>query len=109
MIRGSWIFVTFAYAACAPMGSPPPKIAATPAGAVEVWVGFSPPQQAGATVHLVHESGFVWHGAASPSGVTLQAPEGPCTLTLKRDGVVLAETALKLSRAITDYAWVLGP
>ena len=92
--------------ACAPVG--PPSLV-TGGGALTASVWFEPPLHASASVRVLHESGYTWMGTASATGVTLVAPEGPCTLTLERGGVVLAETSLKLSRSVSDYHWVLAP
>ena len=89
-----------AAAGCAGPREPAPAAAVHPAATV--W--FEPPLPAPGTLTVVHESGFRWRGAASATGVTFSAPDGPCTLTLRSQGRT-SERIWKLQAGSRELVW----
>jgi|GEM_PF-4940542 len=90
-----------ASSAVAPRSSPSAMLV------ISVW--FDPPQPGGGSLQVLHESGYVWRGAAAATGATFLAPEGPCTLIFQRPGGAASETLLKVSSEMADYDWPFGP
>ena len=82
---------------------PPAPPAARGLSAYTVW--FEPPLTAAGEVSVAHESGYAWRGRASASSARFEAPSGPCTLTLWRQGARVAETTLTLSEDLRELQW----
>ncbi|MGC6487031.1 MAG: hypothetical protein ACON4Z_05270 [Planctomycetota bacterium] len=83
--------------------APAPAAPAADYALYTVW--FEPPLAAPVAATLAHESGFSWRGPSSATSVVFRAPEGPCTLSLRRAGQTVAETSLKLSPSQPEQTW----
>jgi len=85
-------------------GSPPATPSATaPAGAerrqlLPFAITFEPPLAEPGMLSVSHESGWTSHAVAPPSGVVLQLPEGPASLSL-RVGAKQFERTIKVAAA----------
>ena len=106
MRRSLALAAAIALGACAPLEAP--GAAAPAAAGCRVTVWFVPPRPPGDDVVVLHESGYLWRGRASATGVTFEVPEGPCSLRLMRADEVVAETALKIPAGGGEFEWTLG-